>query len=120
MDVSKEHLKRIGKRIEMIRLEMGMNQNQMQEKYNLPGATMSRLETGKGVQIFNLLKLVNALDKENYNIKWIFKFDNSDEFKTNEDTLTVFTFNKKDFIDQTKKVKEEMDKLQDLADSFLG
>jgi len=114
-NITKEHLKKIGERMKLIRAELNLSHQEIQDELELPGATMSRLETGKGIQVLNLLKLISKLDSEHYNVKWFLLYDNSKEFKKNEDNLSQFTFNRKEFLEQNNKVIEESLKLKALA-----
>lgn len=117
-ETSQLHFEEIGHRIKIIRDELNLSHKEIETKLNLPGATMTRLETGKGILVFNLLKILYELEKRDYNIKWIMSFDNGNEFKKNDDNLSLFTFDRKEFHEAAKNVISETQKMIKLANNI--
>lgn len=124
--LSKEHLKRIGKRMRQIRTKHQMTAGDFTEKLNLAGAVMSRFENGKGIQIFNLLTILSWLDSEGYNIKWFLLYDNDHEFEKNEDSLALYTdtmpkhtLAKKQLLEQANQLENQAKAIEKIANEFL-
>ena len=66
----------LGKRLKMLRNELGYNQKKIQEKIGIAQGTLSLIENGKGGSLNIFIKLLNFYSRH-FNLTGIF----SDEFK---------------------------------------
>lgn len=59
---NKEYLQMIGKRIKLYRVYSGISQKELEEKSGISIRTISRLESGKSIQLESFVKVLVALD----------------------------------------------------------
>lgn len=59
---NKEYLQMIGKRIKLYRVYSGISQKELEEKSGISIRTLSRLESGKSIQLESFVKVLVALD----------------------------------------------------------
>ena len=59
---NKEYLQIIGKRIKLYRVYSGISQKELEEKSGISIRTLSRLESGKSIQLESFVKVLVALD----------------------------------------------------------
>lgn len=59
---NKEYLQMIGKRIKLYRVYSGISQKELEEKSGISVRTLSRLESGKSIQLESFVKVLVALD----------------------------------------------------------
>jgi len=59
---NKEYLQIIGKRIKLYRVYSGISQKELEEKSGISIRTLSRLESGKSIQLESFIKVLVALD----------------------------------------------------------
>ncbi len=100
-----EYLELLGKRIRVIRKELGLYQMDFEDQVGIGRGSLLRLEAGKGGSITNILKILNFLMDKGYNCEWIIKMDNSGSFKK-DDPLRFYTFPKEDLVEQAKKLNQ--------------
>lgn len=108
-----DHLMRIGKRLKGIRtLDKKLSIEQLNELLDLPGAALNRFESGKGVNIFALLSITSWLNSQNINLKWFFLYDNSKEFKLNDNELSLYSEDELSVKDKTFEKRLILDDLE--------
>ena len=62
-------LKEIGKRIQDVRISMGITQKELAERSGVSASTMERIEKGENVKIENILNILRALSLlENFDV----------------------------------------------------
>lgn len=55
-------IKELGQRLQQIRIAKGMTQKKLSERAGVSLSTLTRFESGKSIQIDNLISLMRALD----------------------------------------------------------
>ena len=106
MDVTKEFLREMGKRISKFRKETGLTQAELAEKAGVTPQTISTCETGsKALKPWNIVKICSALDVS---------ADNLLCGKASNDDLSILT-------EKVSKLSLEQYKhLENIVNSFLA
>ncbi|POS00919.1 helix-turn-helix protein [Flavobacterium croceum DSM 17960] len=107
MSQETDYLKMVGERIRLIRKELQITQQKLEEDTGLNPPTVQRLENGKGGTIPALITILNYFHKKGYNLKWFILDNNSNELKK-YNSLVDFQIDKIELKEATQSLEEQI------------
>lgn len=102
----------VGERFKELRLLEELAQKDLENKLGLRTNSVGRMESGKGGTIISFLSFLNFYLNKGYNLYWILKFDNSNEFKKETQQLTM-RHDARKILEILKNLKKNVNDLQD-------